>query len=427
MKVPPPSPMLQGRSSAPKMMVQEDATQQMPAQPASGGMDQNTQVFLAMLGDLLINKGRGADRIMAMYGADKSPLDREQQQAQIEQIRANTEKAKQRPGEKGISPLALARFELDKERFGYQQQRDKALFDWRNTQNEQAQQRWEMDNNPQHPAAERVREFLYQRGVQPGSIDGLSISQIKGLSPQVNDLAEFAMRGILAQTEAAKAGARAAAEHPYKMAQAREGAVARIQGEQDVYSAPMPGLVTTDEAAWKRAMGDDVQRRKVYTMAESYSVINEGMNDMAELRRRYGAQIPGEVQAEFDAAKTFVVGGITQLGNTGVLNEGEWARFNTMLPGLLPSWKDVLSGALNTFSPDPQRMRDITYEQLQGVQRALTSAMNRKLRASGAQIDDGENLGVTNNVPPLPRDARKPRKRPEIPARFNGLDLTPVD
>jgi hypothetical protein len=84
-------------------------------------------------------------------------------------------------------------------------------------------------------------------------------------------------------------------------------------------STPIPGLRVTNPEAWTAAMRDPATRKKAEDASQAFSMMNENLRRMRELRAEYGAELPGEVQAEYDGYKTLAIGGITSLGQTGVL------------------------------------------------------------------------------------------------------------
>lgn len=192
-----------GRSSAPQMApADEPAPRPIPEGP------NGTMVALALLGDMLVNKGRGADRILKMYGMDKSPLDREMQRAQIERMR-------QGPSPRIADPLSqeLKRAQIDDVRARTRLRGEPNAAEQRLLEAEQRRAEVNaMMFDPEHPTAVNFRQYLYEQGYPEGSLDQLNYDQLKSLrTVTIAPELELQRTPRTAQSEAKIAGARRAA------------------------------------------------------------------------------------------------------------------------------------------------------------------------------------------------------------------------
>lgn len=131
--------------------------------------------WLALLGDMLINRGKGADRIYKAYGLDgpRDPLDRELKKARIEHLR-------------GGNPFAQRRLELDEKREARMADQAEALQAYRDRyegrQGEAFKHKLGVDarlSDPTHPYAEDFRRKWIREGVPEELVAGLSYQQMK--------------------------------------------------------------------------------------------------------------------------------------------------------------------------------------------------------------------------------------------------------
>lgn len=377
----------------------QNAGLDVPPPPLIGGGETEEKpawpIIAAMFLDVAANKGRGLPQLGATALAGRGGGAPGGDAAYENYKRQRQYALDKAGGRRGIvTPLDAARFAMEAKREGRLEKQRQDLEGYRDETVGLRQRAEERNTNPQSDYAKAAREVLIANGADPEEVAKLSSDQMKQNFPAFKADIEYAQRGLTAAVAGEKAGAVAEAQHPFKMAEAREGALARTQAEREAYSAPIPGTTIVDPKAYEMAMGDPALRHKVYASVESFRSVDDGINDMVALRQKYGVQLPGAAQAEFDANKTVVVGAITQIGSTGVLNEGEWKRYSSMLPGVLPSWQDLQSAIANGIDPtsliNGDALKDVKLDQLRGVQKAMKARTGGKLRVYGIELQNTE-------------------------------------
>ena len=119
-------------------------------------------------------------------------------------------------------------------------------------------------------------------------------------------------------------------------------AAAKLQREK--YSAlqtAFPGTEIEDEAAWKASVTTPGGREKIGKYFQGVQQTNNALRRMRSLREQFGTEVMGSAKSAYDAALTAAIGGFTQIGNSGVLNAGEFERYKNMIPGMGPRMADL--------------------------------------------------------------------------------------
>lgn len=188
---------------------------------------------------------------------------------------------------------------------------------------------------------------------------------------------------------------------------------AQIAAEEkgDLLTTPFPGLKVEEPQAWAAANMTPTERRKNLAYFNGVQQVNNSLQRMIELREQNGTEILGRAKSDYDAALTAAIGGFTQIGQSGVLNGGEFARYKDFIPGIGPHLNDVM----RLGGGDP------TLEQLKGVQDSVKALAGDGLRSIGISFD--ENVKPTGSKEkPLGTSADGGIKfsvDPEAEAKFN--------
>lgn len=109
----------------------------------------------------------------------------------------------------------------------------------------------------------------------------------------------------------------------------------------DSLKTPIPGLEIDDEEAWAASVTTPGGREKIQKYWQGVQQTKNALGRMKKLREENGIEVMGEQKAAYDAALTAAIGGFTQIGNSGVLNGGEFARYKDMIPGMAPRLADA--------------------------------------------------------------------------------------
>ncbi len=246
--------------------------------------------------------------------------------------------------------------------------------------------------NPDNAQAKKVQELFAQEG-EPRAA-GLSMRSLQALNPVLFD---DAIKRLHAPEDAAIAArqagmvagsatsARERVQLPYDIAGEQRDIVnagAKDEAKREALSASrraIPGLTITNESAYDTATADDPTYRKMLDSASAYRALLTSLDKMRAIRSKHGVEIPGAAQGEYDLAKTTAIGAVTKLGETGVLNQGEWDRYSKAIPGITPSVADI---------PNMIGM-DIKGGQLEGVRKALADTVESRLYQWGVRYDEG--------------------------------------
>lgn len=348
-----------------------------------------------MIVDGLTNRGRGIGGILAdMSKAPDTDYENWVRRAKAAQAQQGLESdfaQSIRPSSKGLTPeqLELQRLRLAQAGERLQLGRGKE---------ERLQEAHEYRYNPEK--ADDVRAFLATRGMDVAPLKDMSLDDMKAVSPEIKQAVEVAQADITNAIAADKArGVAQATMQPKidtakgisdatqenKLELVREAGqirnaneLAKKQAERaDAAKHPIRGFIIEDDDSYGVAASDQVTRRNMELSAGAYRSLMESLDRMESLRAQHGAELPGEVQGEYETAKTTAIGAITVLGQTGVLNDGEYQRYSKMIPGIDPS----LGDALLVFD------KDIKGDQIRGVKRALRGTVDAKLYQWGARYD----------------------------------------
>lgn len=259
---PPPAPPEPDALDQLASMSRPDATQAPAATtgsyeaPPERGKD-TWQKFLMMALDVGLNKGRGLGSIVST--ADNVEYDN-----WMRRDKAKTS-ASQRDN-RGADPLQIA----NRQRALELQERG---IEAREKHAERLGDKDMRDNDPESDAANRERDFYYSMNVKPGSLDGLSSSQMRG-NPAVKHLIDLGFAPQLNEAAADKARGAAEATAPSKVGVARDSAAAteaiRQPNRIELAEVGEGKRIAAEERAAGRTSGYRAQ-----DFAERYSKDNE--------------------------------------------------------------------------------------------------------------------------------------------------------
>jgi hypothetical protein len=393
------------------------ARQQAPTVPEAAEAKGNSVGWIvATIADAVFNKGRGLGQIIPMWVAegDKVNQTNYERKTQAMKDQAGLDQAYERMGNGAYgdgrgynSPERLA---IARENARMRQRQIDLQEDALALRAEQSA----ANLDPDHPATKAFASTLVRDfGVPESAVAGQPLNTLKQLKHQFAQKSDYAARDEIGAVSGSKAQSqvRPHVDQAIQISQrtkqdkidiAKAGAAGRIEAEQEAHSGTViPGLIVNNDEAYRQAVGDDPTRRKVQDSAAAYRSLMEATDRMIELRQKYGPRIPGEVQGEYNLAKTTAIGSITQLGASGVLNQGEWERYSKAIPDIDVSLSDVTSIA----------GYDIKLKQLTGVRRSIESTVDAKLYQWGVQYDYGSLPG---------RGGAAPTVRPETVPDANG-------
>lgn len=380
-----------------------------------------TGSFFALALDALLNKGQNAGRIVGQLAQGDDQYTNYQRRVRAAKDAAQLEATRRRgvlsPEEQAYKD---ARLQIAREGLGLRKEQIEAQGDSLELRKEQSA----IKNDPNHAIAERVRQNLYAQGVQPGSLDGLSLEAMKsGNNAALRNMVEQAQSTEMAAVAAEKAAATARATEGSKIRVAegisdatqanklelvREGASLKNEAEKEAADRearePIPGMHVVDEVAATAALRDPVERRKLRDAAGAYSAMRSNLDRMIDLREKHGIEVlKSEARGEYETAHTLLIGALTQLAASGVLNGGEFERYKAMIPGMEPKASDLIPG------------RDLTAEQLAGARTAMTGGIQSKLRPYGVAFetpqDEARRRGQEARSAPRPSRPRAPAAR----------------
>lgn len=389
--------------------------------PASGTFGQfvqdNSIGILGTLLDLGLNKGRNIPQIMTSSAAhqQRAIRGREQDRAQY-------------------ADLALQA----------RQQREAAARAARGDSTEaRLRQQYDLDNNPDNPYAQQLREKLIQAGVPREQVEGLAYKALKDMMPHYQRWMQHGMADIAASDAANRAGAVATRQnevqteyHPTEVLQkgevaaetARQGVIGRVAGETGTLPQALqneaerlrnqseatdagkiaigakrriPGTQVTDLDVYARNAADDTTYKKMQDMAEGLKTMQAGIDRMIELRAKYGMELIGDVKAQYDLAQVAVNTGLTKLGSTGTLTDGERKYYESMLPKMAPQLWDIVR--LIPGQPDPM------LEMLKGARTQIGATGQAKSQIYG--------FGMGADMPAPPTAASPTAAQPPTAAR----------
>lgn len=139
------------------------------------------------------------------------------------------------------------------------------------------------------------------------------------------------------------------------------------------------GYHITDEVANARALATGGTRDKRRASMVAGDIINRDMPKMIELRKKLGPTVFGsEAKGEFDTLHGNVIGAITDLYHSGVLNDKEFERYINLVPNTAPHLSDVTKAW----------GKDSTEEQLKGAHTGLMELNKRNLQGYGVARDE---------------------------------------
>jgi hypothetical protein len=366
-----------------------------------------TGSFFALALDAMMNKGRNVGRIVGQLAQGDDAYTNYQRRVRAAKDAAQIEASKRRgvlsPEEQALKE---ARLKIAQDSLGLRKEQIEAQGDSLELRRE-AQA---VKNDPKHPIADRVRQNLYAQGVQPGSLDGLSLDAMKsGNNASLKNMVEQAQSTEMAAVAAEKANAVANATDDNKIRVA--------EGISDATQANKIELAQAQAG---------VQAGK----AETQAALTEEQAINTERRKRLVAQnrerttlesILARVEAKGDESLPmqghFIERGIVRLkadvgGGTG-MNEADSELDNDLtMAGL----QNYITGAGN--APNSEREQDVASRKFRGngTYSGAASAIRARLaemdKAEDALREEEDATRIHRRAPAAPRKPRAaaPRK-----------------
>jgi len=130
----------------------------------------------------------------------------------------------------------------------------------------------------------------------------------------------------------------------------------RKRSDEDLLREPVgeTEVIPGRERDWQAQVITPGNRDKIRIYEQGVNQTIRSLTKMKEIRDRVGVEGWGTEKSNYDALLTAAIGGYTQIGQSGVLNGGEFARYKDFIPGIGLKASDALPG-------------DNTSDELQGV------------------------------------------------------------
>jgi hypothetical protein len=393
---------------------QPDAT---PAHESHGGFGGG--MGWALVADALLNRGRGAGGILALGSSGATEdrnMEREYKRAQIEHLRRE-------PAGQSPEMMAYRQAMLDLHK-GDQGLRERNLNDVQN----RAETNWKRSDDPasQHnmtaeEMAGRKRAAAEQSAldVQNTNVERTSENkaQIAGGETAARIGATHDLAPVTRDDAAAQAAAVAAAALPSRIAEkgAPGAAPARVGSAQLV---PIPGFAVDVPESVGAIQGNSARFEKLQQGVAGAHSLDSALGDLEKIAQGGPQWKPGEQQSAYDIAYGRVIGGLTDLFHSGVLNEAEVTRYKGMIPQLGYGKSDAMD-VLNSFtgkSPTNTRV-----EQLKGIREEMRKQGASKFSVMGGHLDFGDEQPSAAVAPQLGSPKRAGYQRDGLPAESLGV------
>jgi hypothetical protein len=154
---------------------------------------------------------------------------------------------------------------------------------------------------------------------------------------------------------------------------------------------PIPGTEVVDQPAWQASVQTPAARGQVTTLARGYRQVMDGIDRMIKLREQYGTEVQaGAAKTDYNLAQKAVIGGYTQIGNSGVLNGNEFLRYAEDIPSMGLHINDLQR--LLPGSEDP------TLGQLRGLKSASEASIDTALGTYGVRRARGDTAVIDNPI-----------------------------
>lgn len=270
-------------------------------------------------------------------------------------------------------------------------------------------------NDPNSDAAKAFRAYAVKNGAPEEDLVALGLSGMKMAlpniskqwelqrAPQENAVAadragqtaaagERARTAVELQTApevnanaAAKAGLVSEATEGSRVRVAQGSAAARKVGErageeQVGTGTEIPGFIVRNPRAAAQNLGDDTTKRKVQDITSGSKTAYDALREMRAIREEFGTELVGNAKSRYDMAGAAFNTGMTQIGSTGTLTDGERKYYSEMVPGLGAGWTDALRVG----------GKDIKLEQLNGALSQFGKMADSKLSTYGGSLDRGD-------------------------------------
>ncbi|MBN1237424.1 MAG: hypothetical protein JXB36_02930 [Gammaproteobacteria bacterium] len=371
------------------------AAEEEPQAQSGGGMDWGPLgggVGFAALADLAINGGRGIPQVLAL-GAQaqqqrkaneytqarqgrRDALEAEYKRAQIANMGTDAELTR---GQQELtrSGQGLRQKEIDQQNAELELRRQRAA----------AAEQGNVDPATGKPYPRLSEDERRALDYQDRHADYAADNEFR--NKQLEQQATLSREGMASRESLAarrgkggKGGGRAAAGGGGTGAPDDEltaGQVRKIeQDRKGALETPIPGTEVVDAPAWQASVQTPAARGQVATLARGYRQVMEGIDRMVALREQHGTEMrDGQAKTDYNLAQKAVIGGFTQIGNSGVLNAGEFKRYAEDIPSmglhLNDLWRLVPGG------------EDPTLGQLRGLKSASEASIDAALGTYGVR------------------------------------------
>ena len=369
----------------------------------------NTWAWVAAALDLALNNGESVPQYIAQLAAPDNSAERNWElrnkamnDASARATRASSADAAEL--QRRRLEQAERRIAMQERGLGNAEQREGRLSEKHDT-----------ELNPDNPMAQRVRENLYAQGVQPGSLDGLSLDAMKsGNNVALKNLVEQAQSTEMAAVDAERAAATARATEGSKLRVA-EGTARVTQPYKKDLVREAAGIRTEDkeaQAALLETKDINAERRKRAAAQEREAA------SLRSLRERLAARGTGSLPSQGH----FIERGAIKLkanvaGGTGMSPEDSMLDNDLTMAGL----QAYITGAGN--APNSEREQEVAGRKFRadGTVEGALQAIDARI----AEIESGESAmrerEDEGRIRPQRKSARRPAAEPPAEVDEGGF------
>ena len=401
------------------------------AQPTKGEVGQffadNSIGLLGTMLDLGLNKGRNIPRIMteSAQHQQRSIAGRQDDRNQAAQLATSARRARDEAAQSKVNNQFRTKQQERWARLDEQSDRDYAL---RVEQQKRLAEKHDLDTNPNNPIVQDLKDSLYRDGGVPrGSLDGANLVTLRQ-NPAYKALIDeyFRRRGISIGAQEAFAEGQAGVQGkvagetatlPQQIANETEKQTAKIRNEATVSREEaekagaekvLPGTHITNPKAYAQNAADPTTYRAMQDTADGLKTMRDAVDQMIRIRERSGIELYGPDKTAYELAQVAVNTGLTKLGSTGTLSDGERRYYESMLPGISLQAKDFL----RVFEGG----EDPILAELKGARDQIDRTSSAKTSIYGFAMGDAPQESGQPS-PAAPKSTGAPRPQPKAAPR----------
>jgi hypothetical protein len=216
---------------------------------------------------------------------------------------------------------------------------------------------------------------------------------------------------VVTPATAVRAGAVADAELPAKNA-AQDHAYALAHPGAASGPVAIPGSHIFDPAAYARLEANPSERDKIIQHLARVRQLDMSLGDMESTRASNGVMLaPSADKTKADLAYQGAIGAMTDIAHSGVLNAGEYPRYQPLVPSgfeIKDEGKDLLASFL-----DNGPKKDTTLERIKAMRSTLRGLGEEGLRGYGIAPDWDGQQAAPSAAPAAPAARAAPSTSPE--------------